>query len=206
MDKAVIYTIFPTVILQNQIIIPEKEKDLLVNIEYEDIKEKNGLMSCNKYVLNNKKFNNLKKQILKSVSIFTTDVLSLSSKISFYFQNSWVMKHRIGDWGQVHHHQNSLISGVLYLKVPENSGNIAFHKSGPVPNFINPIITMEYDNYNEFNANRFEINIKEDLLILFPSSLSHSIEINKSNQNRYCLAFNLFFKGTLGKGVGVCNL
>lgn len=206
MEKAVIYNIFPTPVLQNNLILSDKEKQSLINIKYEDINQRNALMSCDKYILNNKKFNNLKKQIVKNVDIFTKDVLNLSDKISFYFQNSWVMKHRQGDWAQPHHHANSLISGVVYLKVPDNSGNIVFHRGGATRNFINPIMTLDYSKYNEFNADTFTVNIKENMLVLFPASLSHSVEINNSNQERYCLAFNLFIKGTIGKGIGVCTL
>ena len=71
---------------------------------------------------------------------------------------------------------------------------------------INPIITLDYSKHNEFNSDTFIVNIKENMLVLFPASLAHSVETNNSNQERYCLAFNLFIKGTLGKGIGVCNL
>ena len=35
-------------------------------------------------------------------------------------------------------------------------------------------------------------------LVVFPSNLMHRVEENKSDENRYSLAFNLFCKGNLG--------
>ena len=35
-------------------------------------------------------------------------------------------------------------------------------------------------------------------LILFPSYLTHHVPVNKSNQNRISVAFNLMFKGKVG--------
>ena len=43
----------------------------------------------------------------------------------------------------------------------------------------------------------FEVN-KGDVL-LFPSTLSHSVDENFSNDTRYSLAFNAFVKGQFGK-------
>ena len=39
-------------------------------------------------------------------------------------------------------------------------------------------------------------------LMLFPSNLMHRVEENKSNRDRYSLAFNLFCKGRFGHKEG----
>jgi len=48
--------------------------------------------------------------------------------------------------------------------------------------------------------------IKTGMLILFPSSLTHGVEIKKDNEERISLAFNTYFKGTLGSAKSLTEL
>ena len=47
---------------------------------------------------------------------------------------------------------------------------------------------------------------REGTLLLFPSHLLHKTEPNLSNKSRYCLAFNVFFKGSIGDDQGLNRL
>ena len=72
------------------------------------------------------------------------------------------------------HKKGSILSGVYYLKVPQNSGNICFR--------------IKQDKKWYF----YEIESRENMLLLFDSKLEHSVTKNLSNQKRVSIAFNLY--------------
>ena len=72
------------------------------------------------------------------------------------------------------HKERSELSGVYYLYVPDNSGDIHFRK-------IDDDETFEW-----------EMKSQTGKLILFDSNIEHSVPENKSKENRISIAFNLF--------------
>lgn len=68
------------------------------------------------------------------------------------------------------HKSGAFLSGVYYIKVPENSGNIVF----------------------QVDSESKEIISEEGKMILFPPSLKHQVHENQSNEDRISLAFNLY--------------
>ena len=81
-----------------------------------------------KNVLDRPDFKNVHDIVLKEVNLYARQLLAVSSSIEFYITNSWVNIHRRGHSAGSHSHNNSLISGVLYLKVTETSGDVVFHR------------------------------------------------------------------------------
>ena len=76
--------------------------------------------------------------------------------------------------GWHNHKERSELSGVYYLHVPYNSGDIHFRK--------------KIDN----ETFEWEIKSQTGKLILFDSEIEHSVPENKSKENRISIAFNLF--------------
>ena len=72
------------------------------------------------------------------------------------------------------HKKGSILSGVYYLKVPQSSGNICFR--------------IKQDKKWYF----YEIESRENMLLLFDSKLEHSVTKNLCNQKRVSIAFNLY--------------
>ena len=72
------------------------------------------------------------------------------------------------------HKERSELSGVYYLHVPNNSGDIHFRKNIDDKNF------------------EWKMKSQTGKLILFDSSIKHSVPENKSKENRISIAFNLF--------------
>jgi len=73
------------------------------------------------------------------------------------------------------------LSGILWLKVPEGSGNIKFHD----PNEMNNYCLIE-------NGNTcYGFLPKEGVMALFPSFLNHNVDLNMSDEDRISIAFNL---------------
>jgi len=87
----------------------------------------------------------------------------------------WFNIARPGESTGWHDHKDrSVLSGVYYLKVPDNAGDILFRK-------------RDKDKIVEWN-----IRSETGKLILFHSNIEHSVTINKSNHDRISIAFNLF--------------
>jgi uncharacterized protein (TIGR02466 family) len=162
---------------------------------------KNGYVSENVYVLEILELKQLKSEIQNNVNFFVYDVLGVNKSIEFNITNSWIMKHETGHWSQDHFHNNSLITGIYYFDVRENSGNITFLKNKMFINVFPSTFDMPFEMKNSFNEDGFTITPKNGDLLLFPSHLLHLVSQNLNENKRYCLAFNVFIKGTLGSDI-----
>ena len=86
-----------------------------------------------------------------------------------------------------HIHSNNYISSAYYVKTSKKSGDIIFHDPRSVTTFRYPKISE----HNTLNSNVFTIQPKEGLLVLFPSYLYHSVDINRSEEERIVISFNI---------------
>ncbi|PPR46209.1 MAG: hypothetical protein CFH18_00129 [Alphaproteobacteria bacterium MarineAlpha5_Bin8] len=86
-----------------------------------------------------------------------------------------------------HIHSNNYISAAYYVKAPEDCGDIIFHDPRSVTTFRYPKISKQ----NKLNSNIFTIQPKEGLLALFPSYLYHSVDLNRSDEERIVISFNI---------------
>jgi len=197
MPEFKVHELWPTAVYENNIDVKHEWLEKVKNFDYELMHTKNGLISVNRYILD--EISDLKKEILNHCKKFTRLYMHTTDKVDFYLQNSWIVKHNKNHWGQIHHHANSLLSGVYYLKTPPNSGNINFHKNCLHMNMFPPSIRMEYDLINYYNVDQYSLRPKAGKILIFPAHLEHSIDINKSDNDRYSCAFNFYLKGRLGK-------
>ena len=102
--------------------------------------------------------------------------------------NDWVNINRKGDYNCRHVHlcNNVFLSGVYYVKVPENSGNIRFWDPRGILHHRLP----EHDYY--FDDCQYQwIVPKAGLLLFFPTWLEHEVEPNESDEDRISISFNL---------------
>jgi len=72
----------------------------------------------------------------------------------------------------MHHKKNAVISGVCYLHIPENSGDMQFR---------------EKENGKWL---QWIMESETGKMILFPSYLEHSVQFNRSKEKRISLSFN----------------
>jgi uncharacterized protein (TIGR02466 family) len=137
------------------------------------------------------RFHKIKNEIDEHMLHFYGNVLGYQEDVYPVMTTSWLVKSFPGHVAEKHLHANSIFSGVLYLKVPENSGNITFSRSH---NFI-PYLTPPKKFHSIYNGNSQTFRAKEGLLILFPSTLEHQVEKNLSESERFSISFNYFLKG-----------
>ena len=86
-----------------------------------------------------------------------------------------------------HIHSNNFISAAYYVKANKDSGDIVFYD----PRSANSIRTPKVNEPNKLNSNFFSITPKEGLLVLFPSYLNHSVDLNNSDEERVVISFNI---------------
>ena len=156
------------------------------------------LSSVDKNILDRPEFAHVRNIVMNEINKYGREVLRVNSNIEFYITNSWINIYRPGDQAGSHNHNNSLISGVLYLKVTEDSGDIIFYRDilslVPFP----PALDLGIDSSNIYNCKQFGHRPEKNEIVLFPSVVMHSVGQNNSSEERWCLAFNVFVRGSIG--------
>lgn len=103
-----------------------------------------------------------------------------------YIHNSWFIVNKRGDFNKPHKHPPYTFSGVYYIDVPENSGNIVFNNQAEMNNYA-----MSYTKYNKFNCKDYSVTPKTGNLLIFPAWLEHYVTPNKTNKPRIIYSFNV---------------
>ncbi len=156
------------------------------------------LTSTDKHILDKSEFADIREIIIREINTYAKGTLCISKRIEFYVTNSWININRPGDQCPLHNHNNSLISGVLYLKTPDKCGDLYFYRDilslVPFP----PSLDLETDSQNIFNCKNFSITPKIYQICLFPSVTMHSVAVNLSSEERWCLPFNVYVRGEIG--------
>lgn len=98
----------------------------------------------------------------------------------------WTNINGPGHFNETHHHNphsGTFMSGVFYVKCPEDSGAIRFYDPRP---HIDTSPDSVYYGGSKFI--RFFPN--PNTLLIFPPWLNHSVEPNQSQEDRLSIAFN----------------
>lgn len=190
--------LFPTPVMA--LTLPEKfgyiakwftEQQMLTEIDEKRVDHANyGDRSVNSYILEEPECKDLKSLILAFVQEYGK-MLGYDYN-NYKFGQSWLSYKHPGQHHTMHTHPNSLISGVLYFgQSEEETPAIRFHKSfgGSQVSYIAPKKIRNLDNL-KYAWNHFDINFSPGLLLLFPSFLSHSVPLNRTETVRCSLAFN----------------
>ena len=150
--------------------------------------------SASSLVLDDERLSDLKKWFVNCLYDYFNIVLHVKDDITPYITSSWLNSTEKGQFHHEHYHTNSIVSAVFYIDANEETDNIVFHKQN-----INPIsISVKNDEYNQYNAESYSVVAQTGMLILFPSSLRHSVPSVTSDETRVSLSFNTFVKGSLG--------
>lgn len=151
-----------------------------------------GEISVNTYILDEPENKQIKEFILKKIGKYGKEVLGYNYE-EFKLTQSWISCKQHGQMHDIHTHPNSVISGVFYFgEKNEYFPNITFHKSQTYNfPFLKP---KEID--TKYNNTEFELGLNN--LILFPSYLQHSVNLNNVNIPRYSISFNSIPLGIFG--------
>jgi len=148
-------------------------------------------VSKNYKILEDKQFSTLKKHILKEFDFYKNDILRYNNT-NFKIVTSWLTKAKKGQVSRLHCHKNSMFSGVFYFSVNKKQLNISFE------NLQSSNYSVEPTEFNIYNSIEQKIIVEDKTLLLFPSEVHHLILENKSQKDRYSLAFNILPDGQYG--------
>jgi uncharacterized protein (TIGR02466 family) len=160
-------------------------------VESNSIGSNNSFTTINRNILDD--FPEETKILLKYFNSFKDDALKFDST-KFRLTTSWATKTKSNGYSQFHNHTNSVFSGVLYFD-HISGGDIEFTTTDNHTIQLNPPSEI-----NLLNMRSFFLRPRKNTLLFFPSYLLHRISENKSEQDRYSLAFNLFPTGSIIAG------
>ena len=110
---------------------------------------------------------NIFNPLIKGIKLAINNVYPLGDeRFDYDIHDAWGTTYRKGDYTDAHTHGDSYLSFIYYLK-----------SSGKTP--------LIFDECN------FQINPLDDLLIVFPSYLIHSVPPHEENEDRICIAGNM---------------
>lgn len=128
-------------------------------------------------------------KIMNEVQSIAQEMNLLDSvKINFHTLQFWVNINGKENYNQLHNHPRSFLSGVYYVKVPKNSGNVIFNHPCTLMKFWYQQYTKEIN--HESHPQVF-VAPEVGKLIIFPSWLEHVVQPNKVKKNRISIAFNV---------------
>lgn len=163
-------------------------------------KNEGNITTNNNYILNEKPFANIKKELDLRIQDYFDKVISPANSITPYITQSWLNYTETNQYHHKHAHPNSLVSGVFYINCHEEHDKIKFFND----NY--KTIKLEVKDWNLFNSESWWFSVKTGDVILFPSSLTHMVETKQGDNTRISLAFNVFIKGTLGNNKNLTEL
>jgi len=184
--------VFSKVIYENHLDLDTKNITHLIDVARKPYVEDQEYNRKDLYVLENKKFKFLKDIILNEFRNFSEGVLKYTTE--FKITTSWFTVVDKEKKAQIHNHHNCMYSGVLYLQVNDDTGDIVFQDFSDIRNNLVP------SEYNIFNSREWRYTPTNGLLLFFPSQMYHKIEKNGSNIARHSLAFNIIPIGVYGDG------
>lgn len=111
---------------------------------------------------------------------------------SFYLNLYYLFnKITIGGEHPLHAHPASILSGVFYLKIPDNSPPIIFNDPRDHYKYIQ--YPTKFGNPREMYKllSEYVVNPTEGMILMWPSWLEHQVLASKSSEDRIAIAFNV---------------
>ena len=200
-SDAGIAAVFPTPIYIKQYAITDQELDPIRTLIKSNLtsnkKDFYGAMSSNSYLLNDESCKDLRIKLKNYLQEYTYCYLGFQGE--FEFLQSWVSVKQPGQEHHPHSHANSIVSGVIYFDNLDDCEPITFIRPGTNSNLAQySMVPSRNEINNEFTYTQVSFDVKNLMLILFPSYLMHFVGANKSQVNRYSMAFNAIPKYSLG--------
>ena len=150
---------------------------------------RSSLVNPDYEILNKPQFKLLGDIVLKSFKNFAREQLKISN--DFKISSSWLTKTEPNHESHYHRHYNCYYSGVLYIDT-DAGGEIMFDNMADERFLLNKI------EENDYNTRSFIFETENKMIIFFPSDIHHKIAENKTNKDRYSVAFNFYPIGNIG--------
>jgi len=167
-------------IQETNFLFPESPGELLTTF-YKD-KSRNFLGTLNDQPLLNY-INEHSREYLKLLGYNQRSYLEVTS---------WLQLNQPGSYFVRHDHYGALMSGVFYIEVPENSGDIVFHNPLETRRMTDTFFTKIKIEENSYNFNHVVYKPIVGELLMFESWLHHTVQQNQSDSNRISIGINIW--------------
>ena len=149
--------------------------------------------SSNSYLLNSEELRPIKREIEARIMEYVALVyLPKDPQLEMYITQSWLNYTYTGGSHPVHVHPNSIVSGVLYLRVSSKDSIVFFSPKNP------GLLDLGVSGTNPLNADSWECGpLSVGDLVLFPSSMPHMVD-RVLEGTRISLSFNTYVRGSIG--------
>ena len=205
MNKPIIHSIFPIPIYTTKIDRGFTKQELqFVKEQKKHCSDNQGNTNTkDNYILNRKEFKNIKKFLDKHCKEYLDTVICPKNNIELYITQSWLNYTEANQYHHKHEHPNSVVSGVFYFDSDIKNDKILFTNSKGYEQ-----IKPEIDNtkFNLWNSKTWFFPVETGNLFMFPSSTTHQVETKQGNNTRISLAFNTFYKGSVGSNAQLTEL
>lgn len=148
--------------------------------------------SANRKILENELFDDLKNFLKDCLQQYTKEIIRPKNNVYLRITQSWLNFTKKGQYHHRHAHPNSLVSGCFYVNATAGEDKIYFYKDGYKQ------LSVLSDDFTMHNSDSWWLPVETGDIILFPSSLTHSVDPVKTNETRISLSFNTFPVGYLG--------
>lgn len=108
---------------------------------------------------------------------------------AFEITGCWANVLPRGAAHKAHSHPNNFLSGVYYVRTPPDANTINFHDPRNQTGIIRPPVTE----LTAENTDQVVVSVKNGTLLLFPAYLQHSVDTNRSENERVSISFNIMF-------------
>jgi uncharacterized protein (TIGR02466 family) len=180
-------TIFQDSIIFDSFINKELDKNILSVLENE-MKKNEGVFYTNKGGYQTKKIFNEKIHnplLEKSAKLIVENYNLKDVKINLL--NLWINHNLKGDYNSPHIHQTSNFSGIYYVEVSKEGGNLIFFRGDRSNQMLDIQFFLKDKDFQE----EFHIKPVKNQLIIFPSHLIHMVTPHLDNKPRVSVSFNI---------------
>ena len=205
MTKPIINNIFPTPIYTTKMDrgFTKQELNFVKEQKNHCTNNQGNINTKDNYILNRKEFKNIKKFLDKHCKNYLDTVICPKDNIEIYITQSWLNYTESNQYHHKHEHPNSVVSGVLYFDSDIKNDKILFSHSKGYQQ-IRP--TIDKTKFNIWNSETWFFPVETGNLFMFPSSTTHQVETKKGINTRISLAFNTFYKGSIGSDTELTEL
>ena len=203
--KPVINNIFPTPIYITKIDrgFTKQELQFVKEQKKHCTNNEGNINTKDNYILNRKEFKNIKKFLDKHCKEYLDTVICPKNNIELYITQSWLNYTEANQYHHKHEHPNSVVSGVFYFDSDIKNDKILFSHSKGYQQ-ISP--ETDKEKFNLWNSGTWFFPVETGNLFMFPSSTTHQVETKQGNNTRISLAFNTFYKGSVGSNTELTEL
>lgn len=194
-----IHSLFPTAVGFANLGRPLSDEELNFIRNLETRPNQGNMTSANHFVLREPALSSIRDFIEEAVAGYFSTIINPKHEVKLRITQSWCNYSSVGQYHHKHAHPNSYISGVFYAQTNPDD-RIEFHRESWQQ------IKFPTEHYNDYNSDSWWFEAYTGRLILFPSSLIHTVPQVKGDTVRISLSFNTFPVGTVGEDLELAGL